>query len=204
MTREHCSARIDRAVSCVHVDSVKGSAIITRACALSSDPPPPVKTLQLPAHKDRPPTSPPPQLPPSSNCRRQVRAANAARRLLAGTCSIPDGSVVRCGLTGDIFQLEGGARRKFSGQAYAAHVSPKVVLNEGGTCRRIYGCPVGERMPDAHAGGLAFGGWAGDGVVCGGRGVVRGRKGWASRWPSERRMLTPVGSPLLVGGWVSG
>lgn len=67
--------------------------------------------------------------------------------LAAGDCEIPDGTLVRCTSTGLLVLIDGGKRRVFSPDAYAAFGSPAVHRNESGTCEALFACPLGEPMP---------------------------------------------------------
>jgi hypothetical protein len=59
--------------------------------------------------------------------------------------------VLQCESTGDLFLIEGGARRKYSREAYAASGSPKVAFTESGVCARVFACPAGDPVPAAAA-----------------------------------------------------
>ncbi|GAB4818367.1 hypothetical protein N2152v2_005413 [Parachlorella kessleri] len=63
-----------------------------------------------------------------------------------GRCSLSEGDVVRCRMTGAIYRIEKGRRRQFSAEAFAAYLSPPVVLDEAGTCTRTFTCPAGKPM----------------------------------------------------------
>eukprot|EP00887_Chlorella_sp_A99_P004774 scaffold4.g4774.t1 len=61
-------------------------------------------------------------------------------------CPFPEGSIVRCPSTGDIFKIEGGSRRWFTPAAYAAAGQPP---STDYSCVDISYCPLAEMVPEA-------------------------------------------------------
>ena len=111
-------------------------------------------------------------------------------RAPAGSCDVPDGTVMRCNSTRIIAMIDKGLRRVFSPAAFAPFASMPV-HNETGVCSRLYACQQGEPMPEP----------AGEGGR-GREGRGRARRCGARRRGGQARACRPgaAGSGLL-GSW---